>query len=95
MAIKEQVKLMGTVYALEADNQRGGASVVNLAERKSTDTFVLTPKGLGRRDDTGNRCQVNVLAPATVVALRPASRRIGQNEFSKVRREVRRIGCMQ
>lgn len=79
LGMKEQVKLMGTVYALEANDQRSGASVVNLAERKRTDSFVLTPKGLGGTDDTGNGCQINLLTPATVAALRPASRRIGQS----------------
>lgn len=79
MALKEQVKLIGATHALEADNQRRGASVVNLAERQGSDTFVLAPKGLGGRDDTGNGGQINLLPPATVVALRPASRRIGQS----------------
>ena len=95
MAIKEQVKLIGAIHALEADNQRGGAGVVNLAERKRTDTFVLTPKGLGGRDNTGKCGQINLLTPATVVALRPASRRIQQSYFGKVGGQIGRAGRMQ
>ena len=86
---------MATVYTLDADNQRSGAGVVNLAEWKRTDTFVLPPKGLGRGNDTSQCFQINLLPPAAVVALRPAPRRRGQSWFGKVGGKIGRTLRMQ
>ena len=86
---------MATVYTLDADNQRGGAGVVNPAEWKRTDTLMLPPKGLSRGNDTSQCFQINLLPPATVVALRPAPRHGGQSYFGKVGGEIGRTLRMQ